>query len=86
VLLHCTLQNAVASSVSNGSGLSLRIRVGVQTEPLQIGGLGWQYTRTVTLGTVQKKSPNPSELGGLSAGRPAGPSIDSNKTLVFGVC
>jgi len=51
----------------------------------QIGGLGCQYTRTVNSGTVQWLSPNPSELGGLSAGRPAGSSKHSYNALVFAV-
>jgi len=52
----------------------------------QIGGLGCLYTRTVNSGMVQWKSPKPSELGGLSAGCPAGPSINSYKALVVAVC
>jgi len=52
----------------------------------QIGGLGFQLTRTAHSGMVPWKTPNPSELGGLSAGRPAGPSIDSYKALEFAVC
>jgi len=49
----------------------------------QIGGPGWEHTRTVHLGTVQCSSPNMSGLGGLSAGRPAGPSVDLYNVLVF---
>ena len=49
----------------------------------QIGGLGRHYTRTVNSGTVRWTSHNASELGGLSAGCPAGPSVDSYNALVF---
>jgi len=42
----------------------------------QIGSLGCQYTPTVISGTVGWKYLNPSELSGLSAGCPAGPSVD----------
>ena len=52
----------------------------------QIGGPGHQSTRTPHSGTVPWCTPNPSELGGLSAGCPAGPSIDSHKAGVFAVC
>ena len=51
----------------------------------QIADLTCQYTRTVNSGTIQWKSPNTSELGGLPAGRPAGPSDDSHNDLVFSV-
>jgi len=51
----------------------------------QIGCQGCESTQTVNSGTVQWKSPNPSEFGGLSAGRPAGLSVDSYKDLAFGV-
>jgi len=51
----------------------------------QIGGPGCLHTRTVNSGTVRCKSPNPSGLGGLSAGRPAGPSVDLYNVLVFAV-
>jgi len=50
------------------------------------GGPGCQYTRTVASGTVRWYTPNPSELGWLSARRPVGPAIDSYKALVFAVC
>jgi len=58
---------------------------GTGSEPnrCQIGGPGCQYTRTVNSGPVRCKSPNPSELGRLSAGRPAGPSVDLYNVLVF---
>ena len=52
----------------------------------QLGGPGRQYTRTAQSGTVPWITPNPSELSGLSAGRPVGPSIDSHKALEFAVC
>ena len=52
----------------------------------QLSGPGGQYTRIVNLGTVQWQTPNPFELGRLSVGRPAGPSIDSYKALVSAVC
>jgi hypothetical protein len=48
----------------------------------QIGGPGCQHTPTVNSGTVRCKSPNPSWLGGLSAGRPAGPAVDLYNILV----
>jgi len=43
----------------------------------RVGGPGHQYTRNVSMGTVRWKSPNRSELGGLSAGHPVAPSVDS---------
>jgi len=60
---------------------------GCGSEPnrCQIGGPGCQHTRTVNSGTVRCKSPNPSGLGGLSAGRPAGPSVDLYNVLIFAV-
>jgi len=77
----------------NGSGkgivlatvLDRQFRSGTRSEPnrCQIGGPGCQYTRTINSGPVRCKSPNPSELGGLSAGRPAGPSVDLYNVLVF---
>ena len=51
----------------------------------QIGGPGCQHTRTVDSDRVRCKSPNPSGLGGLSAGRTAGPSVDLYNVLVFAV-
>ena len=44
----------------------------------QTGGPGFQYSRTVNPGMARWKSPNLSELAGLYAGRPVGPSIDSH--------
>ena len=60
---------------------------GSGSEPIrcQIGGPGGQHTRTVNSGMVRCKSPNPSGLGGLSAGRPAGPSVDLYNVLIFAV-
>ena len=49
----------------------------------KIGSPGRQDTQTVNLGTLQWKSPNRSELGGLSAGCPVGPSVDSYNAFVF---
>jgi len=48
-----------------------------------IGGPSCRSTRTVNSDTVRWQTPNPSEWGGLSAGRPAGPSIDSYKNPVL---
>jgi len=58
---------------------------GSEPNHCQIGAQGCHYTRTVNSATVRCKSPNPSELGGLSAGRPAGPSVDLYNVLVFAV-
>ena len=58
---------------------------GSELNRCQIGGPGCQYTRTVNSGLVRCNSPNPSELGRLSAGRPAGPSVDLYNVLVFAV-
>jgi hypothetical protein len=58
---------------------------GSEPNRCQIGGPGCQHTRTVDSGTVRCKSPNPSGLGGLSAGRTAGPSVDLYNVLVFAV-
>jgi hypothetical protein len=60
-------------------------RSGSELNHFQIGGPGCQYTRTVNSSTVQCKSPSQSELGGLSAGRPVGPSVDLYNVLVFPV-
>jgi len=61
-------------------------RSGSNLNHCQIGSLGCQWTRTISPGAVRWYTPNPSELGRLSAGRLAGPSIDSIKALAFGVC
>jgi len=58
---------------------------GSELNRCQIGGPGCQHTRTVNPGTVRCKSPNPSGLGGLSAGHPAGPSVDLYNVLIFAV-
>ena len=58
---------------------------GSEPNRCQIGGPGCQHTRTVNSGTVRCKSPNQSGLGGLSAGRPAGPSVDLYNVLIFAV-
>jgi len=50
-----------------------------------IGGRDCQPTRTINSGTVRCKAPNLYELGGLSVGRPAGPSVDSYNALAFAV-
>jgi len=52
----------------------------------QCGCPGRQYTRAITSGPVRWKFPNWSELGQMSAGRPARPSIDSYTAFVFAVC
>jgi len=44
-----------------------------------------EYTQTDILGKVRPKSPNPYELGQLSAGCPSGPSLDSYNAIVFAV-
>jgi hypothetical protein len=51
-------------------------RAGSEPNRCQIGGLGCQSTRTVNSDTVRYISLNPSELGGLSVGRPEGSSVD----------
>jgi len=56
---------------------------GSEPNPCQISGLGCQHTQTVNSGTVRCKSPNPSGLGGLSVGRPVGPSVDLYNILVL---
>ena len=62
-------------------------RAGSVLEPncRQIRCSGRQYTRAVNSGPVQWTSSNPSELGGLSAGCPVGPSVDSYNALAFAV-
>jgi len=65
--------------------LDRRFGSGYGSEPtrFQIAGPGRQYTRTINSGTVRWTSQNPSQLGGLSAGCPAGRSVDSYNALVF---
>lgn len=52
------------------------------------GCSGRQYTGTIHSGTVQWTSPQPSELVGGSAGRPAGTSVDvyNAHALLFDNC
>jgi hypothetical protein len=66
--------------------LNLGSRSGSKPNRWQICCPGYEYTQTVNAGTVRWWTDNPSKFGGLSAGRPAGPSIDSFKTLVIAVC
>jgi len=49
----------------------------------QVGRPGCQFTQTINWGTVQCKSPNSSELSGLSEGRPVSPSVDSYNVLLL---
>ena len=60
-------------------------RSGSEPKRCQNGCTDCQYTRTVNSGMVGCKSPNLSGLGGLSAGCPAGPSVDLYNVLVFAV-
>jgi hypothetical protein len=71
------LTTVPAGHVGSGSGS--------KPNSCQIGGPVCQHTGTANSGTVRCKSPNPSGLGGLSAGRPAGPSVDLYNVLVFAV-
>jgi len=59
---------------------------GSSTNNCQIRGPQCQYTRTINSWTVWWYTPNLSDLGRLSAGCPAGPSIDSYNAQVFAVC
>jgi len=72
---HLVLAMVPDRHFGSGSGSELNCR--------QIGCPGCQYTLTVNSGPVRCKSPNPSELGGLSAGRPVGPSVDLYNVLVL---
>ena len=67
------------ASVSNGSGY------GSEPTCFQISAPGRQYTQTVNSDPVQWTSHNMSELGGLSAGCPAGPSVNSYHAFVFAI-
>jgi len=60
-------------------------RSGSKQNSCEIGILGRQNTRTINLGLVKWTSPNSSDFGGLSAGCPAFPSVDSYSALVFAV-
>lgn len=51
----------------------------------QIAGWSRQYTQTVNSNKVQWRRNNPSELGRLSVGCPAGPPGDSYHALTFAV-
>ena len=64
-----------------------RIRSGSVSEMNrhQRRGPGRQYTHTDKSGMVQRTSPNQSELGGWSAGCPAGLSGDLYDALAFAV-
>jgi len=58
---------------------------GLKSNHFQFCDMGCEYTRMVNLGTIQWKSANLFELGGLSVGRTVGPSGDSNNPSVFAV-
>jgi len=62
-----------------------RFGTGSGSEPNRcwIGSFCSQSMQTVHSCMVQWKCPKPSELGGWSAGRPAGPSVDSYNALVL---
>ena len=70
-------------SVSDGSGPSFRDRVWVGTEPLPNWLSGLSIDRNCQFGYSSMEILNLSELGGLSAGCPAGPFVDSYNALVF---
>jgi len=72
-------------SVRNGSGASLRVRVRARTDHLPTWRSGLSTHPNRQFGMVRCKSPNPSGLGGLSAGRTAGPPVDLYNVLVFAV-
>jgi len=61
------------------------VRSGSRSKPNchQFGDPGWQFTPTVNSRTVRWKSPTLSELGGMSAGCPAGTSIDCIRLLIL---
>jgi len=73
-------------SLSNGSGPSLRDQVRVETKPSPNWLSGLSIIQDCLVGYRSMVNSQPVELGGLSASRPAGPSIDSYKALEFGVC
>ena len=68
-----------------GQDSHLRSGCRLKANCCEIGGPGPQYTQPANLVMVRRKSPNPSELSGLSTGHPAGPSVDSYNALVFAV-
>lgn len=76
---HKTLLLEMVLDCSFGSGYQSVLYHG------HIGSTGSQYTRTVHSGTVRWISQNLSELGGSSAGCPAGTSVDSFNAFVFAV-
>jgi len=47
-----------------------------ESNNFQIGRLGCQYIRTGNSVTVNRKSSDPAEFGGLSVGCPVGPSVE----------
>jgi len=49
----------------------------------QVGGPGCPYIRTLIWGMVHWKPPNPSDLGWLPTGCPAGPSVDSYNAFIL---
>jgi hypothetical protein len=79
------LRATTECSVSNGSGPSIpvRVRVLVGTEPLSDwrSWLSKDLNRQFGYGLMEIY--NPSKLGRLSAGCPAGPFVDSYNALVF---
>jgi hypothetical protein len=66
-VLDCHLQSGSGSELNN----------------CQIGSPGRQSTGTVDSGTFQSASPYPSELGGSSAGPPAGSSVNTYTALTL---
>jgi len=69
------------------TGLDRHFGSGYESEPnqSQIGGPGRQSTQTVDSGTVPSTSPYLSELGRISAGCIAGPSVNSYNMLAFAI-
>jgi hypothetical protein len=85
-LSHLVVHTAAGSdctSVSNGSGLSLEVRVLGATEPLP----NWRSRLWIDLNCQFRNGsieiPNLSALGGLSVGCSADPFVDSYNALVF---
>jgi len=81
------LDKEIVIALVLATDLDRRYRSGSGSEPNQwhIGGPGCQYGRTVNSNTVRWISSNPSQLGRLSVGRPAGSSVDLYNFLVFAV-
>jgi len=69
--------------VSNGSGPSFRVQVQVRSESLRNWRPGWSVDSNRQFGYSWMEIHNSSESGGLSAGCPAGPFVDSYNALVF---